>query len=181
MVLDTRSPHRPANIGLTLARVESVMADTVHMTGVDLVDGTPVLDIKPYIPQYDSPQPRVSRPESNADTDHDHDHSSVRVPTWIGNPEDNLSVIFSNRAEAGLARIDESRLTLLRSREELRSAVEDVLSTDPRSVYRKTRCSDRMYFTSLDGVHVTAWYDPDIDGMEVIKVKQEDMISEDVG
>ena len=86
-------------------------------------------------------------------------------------------MIFSNRAEAGLARIDESRLTLLRSREELRSAVEDVLSTDPRSVYRKTRCSDRMYFTSLDGVHVTAWYDPDIDGMEVIKVKQE----EDVG
>ena len=177
MVLDTRSPHRPANIGLTLARVESVMGDTVHMTGVDLVDGTPVLDIKPYIPQYDSPQPRVSRPESSADTVHDHDHSSVRVPTWIGNPEDNLSVIFSNRAEASLARIDESRLTLLRSREELRSAVEDVLSTDPRSVYRKTRCSDRMYFTSLDGVHVTAWYDPDIDGMEVIKVKQE----EDVG
>ena len=31
-----------------------------------------------------------------------------------------------------------------------------------------------MYFTSLDGVHVTAWYDPDIDGMEVIKVKLED-------
>ena len=32
----------------------------------------------------------------------------------------------------------------------------------------------RMYFTSLDGVHVTAWYDPDIDGMEVIKIKLED-------
>ena len=30
-----------------------------------------------------------------------------------------------------------------------------------------------MYFTSIDSVHVTAWYDPDIDGMEVIKVKLE--------
>ena len=30
-----------------------------------------------------------------------------------------------------------------------------------------------MYFTSLDNIHVTAWYDPDIDGMEVIKVKQD--------
>ena len=49
--------------------------------------------------------------------------------------------------------------------------IRDVLRSDPRSVYRKTKCSDRMYFTSLDGVHVTAWYDPDIDGMEVIKVK----------
>ena len=36
-----------------------------------------------------------------------------------------------------------------------------------RSVYRKTRCSDRMYFTVVDGVHVAAWYDPDMDGMEV--------------
>ena len=30
----------------------------MHLAGVDMVTGTPVLDIKPYIPQYDSPQPQ---------------------------------------------------------------------------------------------------------------------------
>ena len=63
-----RSPHRPANIGLTLAKVEHVKGDTITMSGVrnlceentetipqiDLIDGTPVLDIKPYIPAYDA-------------------------------------------------------------------------------------------------------------------------------
>jgi len=67
-VFSTRSPHRPANIGLTLAKVEHVKGDTITMSGVrdlceentetipqiDLIDGTPVLDIKPYIPAYDA-------------------------------------------------------------------------------------------------------------------------------
>ena len=53
-VFSTRSPHRPANIGLTLAKVEEVKGDTVTLSGIDLIDGTPVLDIKPYIPAYDT-------------------------------------------------------------------------------------------------------------------------------
>ena len=53
-VFSTRSPHRPANIGLTLAKVEEVKGDTVTLSGIDLIDETPVLDIKPYIPAYDS-------------------------------------------------------------------------------------------------------------------------------
>ena len=48
------------------------------------------------------------------------------------------------------------------------------MRSDPRSVYRKTRCSARRYFTSLDSVHVKAWYDHEIEWMEVIKVKLED-------
>lgn len=54
-VYATRSPHRPSPIGLSLVKVEQVEDRTVYFSGVDMVDGTPVLDIKPYIPQYDSP------------------------------------------------------------------------------------------------------------------------------
>ena len=97
----------------------------------------------------------------------------VKVPKWVGDPEENLSVIFSSRAEKDLERIDISKFKWLKSRTELRSAVCDILSSDPRSVYRKTKCSDRMYFTSLDSVHVSAWYDPEIDGMEVLRLKQD--------
>ena len=49
----SRSPHRPSPIGLSLARVVSVKGATVHLAGIDLVDGTPILDIKPYIPEWD--------------------------------------------------------------------------------------------------------------------------------
>ncbi|MHB2026656.1 MAG: tRNA (N6-threonylcarbamoyladenosine(37)-N6)-methyltransferase TrmO [Elusimicrobiota bacterium] len=49
----SRSPHRPSPLGLSLARLEKIDGDTLYFSGVDLVDGTPVLDIKPHIPAYD--------------------------------------------------------------------------------------------------------------------------------
>ncbi len=54
-VMASRSPHRPNNIGLTLARIISCTGDALVLTEVDLVDGTPVLDVKPYVPQADRP------------------------------------------------------------------------------------------------------------------------------
>jgi hypothetical protein len=50
----SRSPHRPSPIGLSLARLVAVKGATIHLAGIDLVDGTPILDIKPYIPEWDS-------------------------------------------------------------------------------------------------------------------------------
>jgi tRNA (adenine37-N6)-methyltransferase len=58
-VLATRSPHRPNPFGVTLARIESVdkKTRTVHLSACDLVQGTPVLDMKPYVPNYDTVEP----------------------------------------------------------------------------------------------------------------------------
>lgn len=53
-VFASRSPHHPTPIGLTLARLEKVEGDTLYLAGIDLIDGTPILDVKPYIPLYDS-------------------------------------------------------------------------------------------------------------------------------
>ncbi len=49
----SRSPHRPSPIGLSLARLVEIKDATIHLAGIDLVDGTPILDIKPYIPEWD--------------------------------------------------------------------------------------------------------------------------------
>ena len=49
----TRTPHRPSPLGLSLARLEKIEKGTLHLSGIDLVDGTPVLDIKPYLPVSD--------------------------------------------------------------------------------------------------------------------------------
>lgn len=50
----SRSPHRPSPIGLSLARLVAVKGAVIHLAGIDLVDGTPILDVKPYIPEWDS-------------------------------------------------------------------------------------------------------------------------------
>ena len=49
----TRSPHRPSPLGLSLARLVAVEGDTLRLAGIDLVDGTPILDVKPYVPEWD--------------------------------------------------------------------------------------------------------------------------------
>ncbi|KAM8713015.1 hypothetical protein ACLKA7_013347 [Drosophila subpalustris] len=54
-VFSTRSPHRPCPIGLSLVEIEKIEGATISFYGTDMVDGTPVLDIKPYIPYYDAP------------------------------------------------------------------------------------------------------------------------------
>lgn len=54
-VFSTRSPHRPCPIGLSLVKILKIDNYTIYFEGVDMVDQTPVIDIKPYIPQYDNP------------------------------------------------------------------------------------------------------------------------------
>lgn len=56
----TRSPHRPNPISLSLCRVVAVERDSVVVDGLDLLDGTPVLDLKPYVPFFDAPKAHVS-------------------------------------------------------------------------------------------------------------------------
>ena len=48
-VFATRSPRRPNPIGLTVVELLRRDGDTLHVRGVDMLDGTPVLDIKPYL------------------------------------------------------------------------------------------------------------------------------------
>ena len=54
-VFATRSPARPNNIGLSRVRILGVEGDRVRFAGVDLMDGTPVLDIKPFMVAVDIP------------------------------------------------------------------------------------------------------------------------------
>ncbi len=50
-----RSPHRPNHIGLTIVSLLSVENSHLKIAGVDMLDGTPLIDIKPYNPYFDAP------------------------------------------------------------------------------------------------------------------------------
>ncbi|QGN07743.1 tRNA (N6-threonylcarbamoyladenosine(37)-N6)-methyltransferase TrmO [Halorhabdus sp. CBA1104] len=51
----TRAPQRPNGIGLSVVTIESVDEETIHVQGIDVVDGTPLLDVKPFVPAFDVP------------------------------------------------------------------------------------------------------------------------------
>jgi len=49
-----RSPHRPNHIGFSIVKLEKIHRNTITFSEVDILDGTPLLDIKPYVSHFDS-------------------------------------------------------------------------------------------------------------------------------
>jgi tRNA-Thr(GGU) m(6)t(6)A37 methyltransferase TsaA len=116
-VFSTRSPHRPNAIGISLVQLDHIEESVIYFYGTDMVNDTPVLDIKPYIPQYDNPvaQPQPTTcPEREEPEGQETENSAtasknvpqgntspVRVPEWITNKPE-LTVIFSETASTQL-------------------------------------------------------------------------------
>jgi tRNA (adenine37-N6)-methyltransferase len=53
-LFSTRSPHRPNPIGLSLLKIKGISDAGIQVSGIDLIDKTPVLDIKPYLPSLEA-------------------------------------------------------------------------------------------------------------------------------
>ncbi len=84
-VFATRSPFRPNPIGLSCVRLESIEHTTnqgtvLHVSGADLMDGTPIYDIKPYLPYVDS----IPDARGGFAAEHENDHVDVVFPEeWL--------------------------------------------------------------------------------------------------
>lgn len=157
-VFACRTPHRPNPIGLSLVELESVQGDTLHLLGADLIDGTPVLDVKPYLPYADAPPPSAH----------------VRAPAWVdegGEPRLRVDVTAEARADlrnlccgSHLPDVDASDAPAARRvslrffagrPDQAEEALVGLLRADPRSVYRKQKCADEPYKVALDGLDAT--------------------------
>ncbi len=103
-VLATRSPHRPNPIGLSLGKIIAINKNCLSLEGLDLVDQTPVVDIKPYLPEFDKP--------------------SAKNFSWIEqNPFPQLDVDFAEDVFLGI----DKKIT-----SQLKAELKDILSEDPR-------------------------------------------------
>lgn len=93
-VFATRSPFRPNSIGLSCVELEKIEqtashGTVLHVRGADLMDGTPIYDVKPYLPYTDShPYAKGGFTENLGDTELD-----VVIPGGIDFPEEKLSVL----------------------------------------------------------------------------------------
>jgi len=141
----SRSPFRPNFLGLSVVRLVEVVQKPetlLRVSGIDLLDGTPILDIKPYLPYVDS----ISQAAGGF------------APAA---PEAGLVVSFSDQAAEDLA--------VLPNTAEIRALVTEVLALDPRPAYRRGPEPGRVYGIRLAGLNVR-WRVAD-DGVEVLGIR----------
>lgn len=128
-VFASRSTHRPNRLGLSLVELSSI--DTrqgvrLILSGCDLVNGTPVVDIKPYLPWAEA------HPQAQAG--------------FAPAPPEQLAVQFSATALDQLAKRAD--------RASLRALIEQVIGQDPRPAYQQSRHTERIYGVRLRDVDV---------------------------
>ena len=88
----------------------------------------------------------------------------VKFPDWI--EEQGLKINFTQRAISDLEKVPST--PNLKNKGDLKQAIMDVLQEDPRSNYRRDKCTDKLYFFTVDNVKVTCWFDEDL--AEVLKI-----------
>lgn len=176
-----------------------------------MINQTPIIDIKPYIEQYDNPFYSIStRLDSNqkikmtesSDKENQNDEENYKSKDDARDYDDSSSakiidhqelneiqVEFTPRSLEQLNRFhsksfhtnrdcnEEKRdecpycFRLFRSNDESKRAIIDLMTADPRSVYRRKKCLDRLYYFTVDTIHITAWFDCENNLAEIVKIK----------
>ncbi|MCB9495909.1 MAG: tRNA (N6-threonylcarbamoyladenosine(37)-N6)-methyltransferase TrmO [Fibrobacteria bacterium] len=122
-VFATRSPHRPNFLGQSLLKLETVSLEPplVRFSGVDLLDGTPILDLRPFHPDHDLPR-------------------GERRDGWISaTPEPSLTVSWRRPASEALRKISIPEGMPSYSLEETTELVASLVALDPRPGHLRSR------------------------------------------
>jgi hypothetical protein len=131
------------------------------LEGVDLVNGTPILDVKPYIPTWDDPArleapltltPPLTLPDRPCpilEADFEAHERVVTLPEWAETPaiyEHGLQIRFTLRASDQLQALfgaPRGGEVLFQDAAAFTVVLGQLLAAEPRSKYRRDRCSDR--------------------------------------
>ncbi|MCQ4313506.1 tRNA (N6-threonylcarbamoyladenosine(37)-N6)-methyltransferase TrmO [Pseudomonas stutzeri] len=141
-VFATRATHRPNGIGQSVVRLERIEPGRLHLSGIDLLDGTPVLDIKPYVPYADA-------------------IAGARNDLADAAPAP-IDVHWTK------ASLEQASSEALRLGEPLVELIEQCLAQDPRPAYQLP-APERRYGTRLWDVEVR-WHYPDPQSITVLEV-----------
>ena len=159
-IFATRAPHRPNPLGLTLVRIESLdlRSGVIHVSGADFVDGTPILDIKPYLPYADS-VPSEQQPVRVAPWVRD-DCGVLKVDQvrWLDSAQCEFARMLSAAAEEESDQTGARCLQHFDSLQQWKHAMDGVLSFDIRSQNRRkidfAASSVHGFECVLDGLRV---------------------------
>lgn len=150
-VFATRAPNRPNRLGLSVVKLESIEITggkaKLHISGHDLLDGTPILDIKPYVPYADNVP----------------DARNTIAPA----PPALIPVHFSDEA------LEQCKDHSARLGQWLQPLIEQLLSQDPRPQYQQPDPERRYAMTLFDlDVAWHYWLEGESHGVEVCSVRR---------
>lgn len=148
-VLATRSTFRPNPIGMSVVKLDKIEQINkriiIHISGLDLLDQTPIVDIKPYIPYSDNIE--------NAQAGF-----AQREPAQL------LNVIFSIQAKKDISQYQSEYA-------DLSMFIEQVLAQDPRPAYKKKQIDEKVYGMSLYDLNITWQISPNHENtIEVLSI-----------
>ncbi len=66
-IFATRAPHRPNKLGMSLVRLNGIKDNILYVSDIDILDGSPLIDIKPYVQRFDSRDDVISGWQENVD------------------------------------------------------------------------------------------------------------------
>jgi tRNA-Thr(GGU) m(6)t(6)A37 methyltransferase TsaA len=151
-VLATRAPHRPNPVGLSLCLLEGMVTLTVHgrkqvclvLRGLDVVDGTPVYDVKPYVP-WD----RIDHVGGEPHGDLIERMKHLRVPPWVSADDELATVTWTETARQSLEDSIAVLEPLYTSAVDAVTAISEIVAQDPRAVHdgRGKASNDTFEFT----------------------------------
>ena len=123
-LFSTRTPHRPNPIGLSLMKIERIdlKSNSIYLRGVDVIQGTPVLDIKPFIPYCDSVP-----------------SNELRFPSWVEEEALFSNILITRQAIDQINDLIQRRKgkTLFEKSHDVILLFREVLSHDIRSLHRR--------------------------------------------
>jgi len=146
-VLATRSTFRPNPIGMSVVKLDKVTLEKqqsiLHISGLDLLDGTPIIDIKPYVPYSDA-------------------INNANGGFAQQQPATSLKIVFTMQAQNDLGKYRQldSDLALL---------IEQVLAQDPRPAYKQGKVDDKIYGMSLYNLNIQ-WQFVSLQTIEVLNI-----------
>ncbi|MFT5116779.1 MAG: tRNA-Thr(GGU) m(6)t(6)A37 methyltransferase TsaA [Kiritimatiellia bacterium] len=151
-VFATRSSFRPNHLGLSVVKLDAISNENqqlyLHLSGVDLLDGTPIVDIKPYVPYVDSlPAARNSFAQEKP----------IVMPVHFSLQAQDFCIQYAVKTQV-----------------DVKQLIVEVLQQDPRPAYHATdagRETGRVYGISLLDCNIRWQCLPESEGIVVINIE----------
>ena len=160
-IFATRSPHRINPIGLTLCKFDKIENNEIYISCVDMVDGTPIIDIKPYH--------HLESINLNDD--------NIKYPNWIMNAENEIKnqVNFSDESLKNLDFIlSKYKLDFYDNKDDLITLIKGILEIDPHSKYTKKKKGNLLYAFHIDKLNVIYEFNSELKKIVVDEIEYSD-------
>lgn len=143
-------------------RIESVdtRAGEIHVSGIDLIDCTPIFDIKPYCPDYDC-------------------FNDAITPSWMASTDEPILAVEFSAAAEEMLESHKHTLKFYDGVTALKAALKEALQAEPAYVFTNRYKAGNLYFLGFDAFQVGVHLDPNERRASIVQISPLETLSSD--